>query len=219
MSDTVAQPNADSAPPVPAPQHPDDLPLVLEALLLVAEQPPTIQLLARVTGVSPDAVEQALAELSADRTRGVRLRRHGASVTLVSAPEAAPWVERLLGLEAPNRLSKAALETLAIIAYRQPITRTAIERARGVGAGAALRTLRARDLIEPVGRLDAPGQPLLWSVTPRFLDHFGLGALAELPPLQDLPPPSEQAVLPLETAEREPAPPAAEQQEPPPCPP
>ena len=192
---------SDAAAPSDAPERPENLAMVLEALLLVAEQPPTIPLLARVTGVSPDAVEQALAEMSGDQNRGVRLRRHGAAVALVSAPEAAPWVERLLGLEAPNRLSKAALETLAIVAYRQPITRTAIEQARGVGAGAALRTLRARDLIEPVGRLEAPGQPLLWSVTPRFLDHFGLGALAELPPLADVPPPSEQATLPLEASE------------------
>ena len=184
-----------------AAQRPDDLPLVLEALLLVAEQPPTVQLLARVCGVSSDAVEEALAELSAQEGRGIRLRRHGATVALVSAPEAGPWVERLLGLEAPNRLSRAALETLAIIAYRQPITRGGIERARGVGADGALRTLRARDLIEPVGRLEAPGQPLLWSVTPRFLDHFALGGLAELPPLEDVPPPAEQASLPLEASE------------------
>ena len=182
-------------------QRPDDLPLVLEALLLVAEQPPTTQLLARVCGVSSDAVEEALAELGARAGRGARLRRHGATVALVSAPEAAPWVERLLGLEAPNRLSRAALETLAIIAYRQPITRGAIEQTRGVGADGALRTLRARDLIEPVGRLEAPGQPLLWSVTPRFLDHFALSGLAELPPLEDVPPPAEQASLPLEASE------------------
>ena len=184
-----------------AAQRPEDLPLVLEALLLVAEQPPTVQLLARVCGVSSDAVEEALAELGAQERRGIQLRRHGATVALVSAPEAGPWVERLLGLEAPNRLSRAALETLAIIAYRQPITRGAIERARGVGADGALRTLRARDLIEPVGRLEAPGQPLLWSVTPRFLDHFALGGLAELPPLEDVPPPAEQASLPLEASE------------------
>lgn len=195
---------SDAAEPVAAAdgaQRPEDLPLVLEALLLVAEQPPTVQLLARVCGVSPDAVEEALAELGAQEGRGIRLRRHGATVALVSAPEAGPWVERLLGLEAPNRLSRAALETLAIIAYRQPITRGGIERARGVGADGALRTLRARDLIEPVGRLEAPGQPLLWSVTPRFLDHFALGGLAELPPLEDVPPPAEQASLPLEASE------------------
>lgn len=177
---------------------PENLRLVLESLLLVAEEPPTVQLLSRVAGVSSKAVEEALAEISADKQRGIRLRRHEATVALVSAPEAAPWVERLLGLETPNKLSRAALETLAVIAYHQPATRATVERIRGVRADGALRTLQGRDLIEPIGRLDAPGQPLLWGVTPRFLDHFGLGALAELPPLEDLPPPAEQAILPLE---------------------
>ena len=175
--------------------------MVLESLLLVAEEPPTVQMLARVTGVSADAVEQALDQISADESRGIRLRRHGATIALVSAPEAAPWVEALLGLETPNRLSKAALETLAVIAYHQPVTRSSIERVRGVGAGGSLRTLRSRDLIEPVGRLETPGQPLLWGVTARFLDHFGLGALAELPPLGDLPAPAQQAILPLDDAD------------------
>ena len=135
--------------------RPENLPMVLESLLLVAEEPPTVQMLARVTGVSADAVEQALDQISADESRGIRLRRHGATIALVSAPEAAPWVEALLGLETPNRLSKAALETLAVIAYHQPVTRSSIERVRGVGAGGSLRTLRSRDLIEPVGRLES----------------------------------------------------------------
>ena len=181
--------------------RPENLPMVLESLLLVAEEPPTVQMLARVTGVSADAVEQALDQIAADESRGIRLRRHGATIALVSAPEAAPWVEALLGLETPNRLSKAALETLAVIAYHQPVTRSSIERVRGVGAGASLRTLRSRDLVQPVGRLETPGQPLLWGVTARFLDHFGLGALAELPPLGDLPAPAQQAILPLEDAD------------------
>ncbi len=181
--------------------RPENLPLVLESLLLVAEEPPTVQMLARVTGVAADAVEQALDQIAADESRGIRLRRHGATIALVSAPEAAPWVEALLGLETPNRLSKAALETLAVIAYHQPVTRSSIERVRGVGAGGSLRTLRSRDLVEPVGRLETPGQPLLWGVTARFLDHFGLGALAELPPLGDLPAPAQQAILPLEDAD------------------
>ncbi len=181
--------------------RPENLPMVLESLLLVAEEPPTVQMLARVTGVAPDAVEQALDQISVDESRGIRLRRHGATIALVSAPEAAPWVEALLGLETPNRLSKAALETLAVIAYHQPVTRSSIERVRGVGAGASLRTLRSRDLVQPVGRLETPGQPLLWGVTARFLDHFGLGALAELPPLGDLPAPAQQAILPLEDAD------------------
>ena len=177
---------------------PDNLRLTLEALLLVAETPPSMRTLARVTGVSDASVQSVIAEMEADQSGGIRIRRHEHTVTLVSAPEAAPYVERLLGLDTPPRLSKASLETLAIIAYHQPVTRDQIERVRGVGASGVIRSLRARDLIAPSGRLDMPGQPLLWSVTPRFLDHFGLSALDQLPPLEQLEPPAEQAVLPLE---------------------
>ncbi len=180
---------------------PENLRLTIEALLLVAESPPTVRTLARVVGVSADAIESVLRELETDETRGIRLRRHNETVALVSAPEAAPYVERLLGLDTPPRLSKAALETLAVIAYHQPVTREQIERVRGVGASGVIRSLRARDLIAPSGRLDTVGQPLLWSVTSRFLDHFGLSALDQLPPLDDLAPPAEQAVLPLEANE------------------
>ncbi len=188
----------DRSDPLPPPEN---LRLTIEALLLVAESPPTVRTLARVTGVSVDAVESVLRELEADDTRGIRLRRHDENVALVSAPEAAPYVERLLGLDTPPRLSKAALETLAVIVYHQPITRDQIERVRGVGVSGVIRSLRARDLIGPTGRLDTVGQPLLWSVTPRFLDHFGLSALDQLPPLENLEPPAQQAVLPLETDE------------------
>ncbi len=188
----------DRSDPLPPPEN---LRLTIEALLLVAESPPTVRTLARVTVVSVDAVESVLRELEADNTRGIRLRRHDETVALVSAPEAAPYVERLLGLDTPPRLSKAALETLAVIAYHQPITRDQIERVRGVGVSGVIRSLRARDLIGPTGRLDTVGQPLLWSVTPRFLDHFGLSALDQLPPLENLEPPAQQAVLPLETDE------------------
>ena len=177
---------------------PDNLRLTLESLLLVAESPPTVRTLARVTGVSDASVQSTLAEMEADRSTGIRVRRHENTVALVSAPEAGPYVERLLGLDTPPRLSKASLETLAIVAYHQPVTRDQIERVRGVGASGVIRSLRARDLIAPSGRLDAPGQPLLWSVTPRFLDHFGLSTLDQLPPLEQLEPPAQQAVLPLE---------------------
>ncbi|MDE2744470.1 MAG: SMC-Scp complex subunit ScpB [Chloroflexota bacterium] len=180
---------------------PDNLRLTLEALLLVAESPPSIRTLARVTGVSDATVRSAIDEMEADQSAGIRIRRHEQSVALVSAPEAAPYVERLLGLDTPPRLSRASLETLAIIAYHQPVTRDQVERVRGVGASGVIRSLRARDLIAPSGRLDTPGQPLLWSVTPRFLDHFGLSALDQLPPLAELEPPAEQAVLPLEAGD------------------
>lgn len=173
--------------------RPSDLPLVLEGLLFVAEEPPAIRHLAEATNVSKDALEAALDELEGGlASRGLRLQRSGETVRLVSAPECAPWVERFLGLERPNRLSKAALETLAIIVYRQPVTRVEVERVRGVSCDGPFQTLRARELIEPVGQVDGPGRPNLWAVTQRFLDHFGLGGLDELPPLPELTPPAEQ---------------------------
>lgn len=173
--------------------RPSDLPMTLEGLLFVAEEPPLIRHLAEATNVSKDAVEAALDELEGRlAARGLRLQRSGETVRLVSAPECAPWVERFLGLERPNRLSKAALETLAIIVYRQPVTRVEVERVRGVSCDGPFHTLRARELIEPVGQTDGPGRPNLWAVTQRFLDHFGLGGLDELPPLPELTPPAEQ---------------------------
>ena len=183
--------------PADSEQPPGNLAAVIEALLLVAEEPPTIAALARASNSPADAVEAALDEINADRARGIRVRRHADSAALVSAPEAAPYIERLLALETPNRLSRAALETLAIIAYRQPLTRTQIEAVRGVGADGALRTLRARGLIEPVGRAEGQGQPLLWGVTSGFLDHFALGAVTELPPIEGLGPAAQQAELGL----------------------
>ena len=182
-------------------ETPENLPLVVEALLLAAEEPPTISQLATATGVAADAIEAALETLDDQaKHRGVRIQRHGATVRLVTAPEAAHWVERLLGLERPNRLSKAALETLAIIAYRQPITRSEIEAVRGVSCDAPLVTLRNRELIQPTGHAEGPGRPNLWTITPRFLEHFGLGALKDLPPLPDLPAASRQGMLELSEA-------------------
>ena len=179
-------------------EHPEDLALALESLLFVAEEPPTVRQLAEATNVSKDAVEEALEVLEVDAAkRGIRLQRHGASIRLVSAPESSRWVERFLGLDRPNKLSKAALETLAIIVYSQPVTRSEVERVRGVSCDGPFHTLRARELIEAVGQVDGPGRPNLWAVSQRFLDHFGLRTLAELPPLPELPTPSEQGRLSL----------------------
>ncbi len=169
-------------------ETPEDLPLVLESLLFSAEEPPTVSALAQATNAPRDAVEQALDVLQAEGAgRGIRIQRNGSTVRLVSAPQAAAFIERLLGLERPNRLSKAALETVAIIAYRQPVTRGAIEAVRGVSCDAPLSTLRSRELIQSVGQADTPGRPNLWATTPRFLEHFGLSGLTELPTLPEIP--------------------------------
>jgi len=106
-------------------------------------------------------------------------------VQLVTAPEAASYVERFLGLEARTRLSRAALEALAIIAYRQPITRPEIEAIRGVSSDSVLRTLLRVGLIEEVGRASTVGRPILYGTTFEFLQHFGLRSLHELPDLEE----------------------------------
>lgn len=157
---------------------------VLEALLFVAGQPVDVEELARTLEVDVQAVRQHLVGLEAAlRERGLRLQRHGERVQLVTAPEAGPFIERFLGGRSETRLSQAALETLAIVAYKQPVTRAQVEAIRGVDCGRALATLRARDLIEEVGRGDGPGRPALYGTTMRFLEYFGLRHPGELPPL------------------------------------
>ncbi len=157
----------------------------LEALLFVAEGPAELADLARGLDVSVAAVRGLLDELASvlGGGRGLRLQRHGARVQLVTAPEAAAAIERFLGGRSEQRLSHAALETLAIIAYRQPVSRPQIEAIRGVDCGRALATLRARELVEEVGRAEGPGRPLLYGTTMRFLEHFGLQHPDDLPPL------------------------------------
>jgi segregation and condensation protein B len=145
----------------------------------------TITQLAHALELAPDAVEAALDQLAAAcRARGVRVQRSGDSVQLVSAPEAAAAVARFLDVGAPPRPSTAALEVLAIIAYRQPITRAHIEAIRGVDSSGVIRALLARDLIAEVGRLETVGRPILYATTDEFLRQFGMGSLAELPPLE-----------------------------------
>jgi segregation and condensation protein B len=159
-----------------------ELAIILEALLFVSDEPLTVQQMARITDNSNDVVELALTTLAeANRARGVRLQRCLDAVQLVSAPEAASYIERLLGTSDERRLSGAALEVLAIIAYRQPITRAAIEAIRGVNGDRALRTLHTLNLVEEVGRMESAGRPVLFGTTFEFLQYFGLETLADLP--------------------------------------
>jgi len=165
---------------------PDNLASVVESLLFVAEGPVTVEQLARAAGVQASDVEGALRNLQCryDAERGLRLQWQGLRVQLVTAPESATFVERLLGLEASSRLSTAALETLAVIAYRQPITRAQIEGVRGVNCDAVLRTLLHKGLVEAVGRLDQAGRPIVYGTTFEFLQYFGFTDISELPPVE-----------------------------------
>lgn len=165
-----------------------DLLARLEALLFVAPGAVSAPQLAAVLEISIGEVQQALVELEEDykrnpTMRGVRIQRHMGRVQLTSAPEAAPWIERFLGLEATSRLSRAGLEALAIIAYQQPVTRPQVDAIRGVNSDGVMKSLLSKGLIQEVGRAEAPGRPILYSTTPEFLQYFGLNSLEELPPL------------------------------------
>jgi segregation and condensation protein B len=162
----------------------DRLPAVIESILFVADEAVEISMLARALRRPADAIEEALAELEVRCAEGgTRLQRTRDAVQLVTSPEAGPFVERFLGLESRQRLSGAALESLAIIAYKQPMTRAGVEQVRGVNSDAAIASLIARGLVEEVGRATTPGRPALLGTSLRFLEHFGLSKPGDLPPL------------------------------------
>jgi segregation and condensation protein B len=155
----------------------------LEALLFVAERPLARREIAAIAGVDRATVDARLGDLEvALASRGIRLVASGDRVELATAPEAGALVARYVGADAV-RLSPAALETLAIIAYRQPVTKAAVERIRGVDSDYSVRALLHRRLIVELGRAEAPGRPFLYGTGFEFLERFGLTTLDELPPL------------------------------------
>jgi segregation and condensation protein B len=155
----------------------------LEALLFVAERPLSRREIASVAGVQRAIVDARLGDLEVSLAgRGIRLVASDDRVELVTAPDAGPLVARYVGADA-TRLSPASLETLAIVAYRQPLTRSVIERIRGVDSDYSLRTLLHRRLVVELGRADAPGRPFLYGTGFDFLERFGLTGLDQLPPL------------------------------------
>ena len=160
----------------------------LEALLFSAPGAVNSIQLAAALDYPIQEIERGLNELEAryiqyPNQSGIRLQRHHGRVQLTTAPEAASLVERFLGLEATSHLSRAALEALAIIAYQEPATRPQIDTIRGVNSDGVLKSLLSKGLIQEVGRAEAPGRPILYSITKEFLQHFGLSSLADLPPL------------------------------------
>lgn len=173
--------------PISEPNIETELPLSvkLEALLFVAAEPVATAQLATALDVSVSVVERGLNELDValGRHRGLRLQRHAGRVQLTTAPQLAELIERFLGLEATSHLSRAALETLAIIAYQQPVTRPQIDSIRGVNSDSMMKSLLSKNLILESGRADGPGRPILYSTTPEFLQHFGLNSILEMPPL------------------------------------
>jgi segregation and condensation protein B len=162
----------------------DDTKNIVESLLFVAEEPLTIERLAKIiSGAQAGQIRQALEELEAEyatRQGGFFLNQVAGGYQFRTRPENMEWIKRLLQPK-PLHLSKAALETLAIIAYKQPVIRSDIEYIRGVDCGGVLRVLLERKFIRVLGRRELPGRPLIYATTKHFLEIFGLKNLEDLP--------------------------------------
>jgi len=156
---------------------------VLEALALVADDGLELDAIAEVTATGVERIEEALVWHQAQPHRGVVLQRHGSRIAIASHPSAAIYIRRLLKLDREARLTPAALETLAIVAYQQPVTRSEIDAVRGVDSSGVLATLHNRGLIEALGRRAAVGSPIEYGTTLEFLRLFSLNSLDDLPPL------------------------------------
>lgn len=168
----------------------------LEAILFVAEHPVPESELAQVLETPLTTVRDVLTrwarELEAD-DRGIVLRQVAGGWRLYTKPEALPYLERFATTDDGSRLSPAALEVLAVVAYRQPVTRGQISELRGVDSASAIRTLVRRGLVAEEGRLSTPGHPAIYGTTGRFLEAMGMASLAELPLLTDHLPAPEMA--------------------------
>ena len=174
----------------------DELSRTIEAILLVAVEPLPPQLLAELTEEKVERVEEVLHELAGayDRDRrGFVLARIAGGARLQTHPDLAPYVERFANRDMSHRLSTAALETLAIVAYRQPVSRGQIAALRGVNVDGVTRLLEQRGYIEVVGHAEGPGQAALYATTDLFLERLGLDSLAQLPPVEDFLPGPEVA--------------------------
>jgi segregation and condensation protein B len=169
----------------------DEARRALEAVIMVADQPADPALLAQLVELSPDAVEVLLQELAAgyeEQGRGFQLAKVAGGWRFQSHEDLAPYVERYVLTGQTARLSAAALETLAIVAYKQPISRAQVAAIRGVGVDGVMRTLQQRGYIDEVAKDPGPGQASLFGTTPLFLERLGMNSLDELPSLGDFVP-------------------------------
>jgi segregation and condensation protein B len=165
-----------------------DLPALLEAIIFASPTATTVALLAAALDLPAEEVEAGLTGLEAlyvagQPGRGLRLQRFKGRISLTTVPQAAPFIEKFLGLEAGSRLSHAALEALAVIAFQQPVTRPQVDAIRGVNSDGVIKNLLGKGLIAELGRSEAVGRPILYGTTSEFLQYFGLDSLESLPPL------------------------------------
>ena len=180
---------------MPKGMTPDALQRAVESILFVADGSVDIEALARLTEESEDAVARAVEDLAEESaSRGVRIQRTETAAQMASAPENTVYVQRFLGIDENVRLSPAILATLTVIAYKQPIAKTAVERILDKGCDYGVQMLKLRGLIAEVGRAPGAGRPYLYGTTFKFLEHFGLEKPEDLPALPEL----EAADLPAE---------------------
>jgi segregation and condensation protein B len=168
----------------------------LEAMLTVALEPISTEELADVVETDAATVAatlRALRQEFQDERRGFQVAELASGWVLQSSPEVAAWVTKFANRDVSHRLSSAALESLAIIAYRQPVSRAQITALRGVNVDGVVRLLEQRGYIEEIGRAPGPGQPILYGTTELFLDRMGLATLDDLPPIEEFMPPIETA--------------------------
>ena len=166
--------------------EPNEIPQILEAILFVAGEPVAVADLAQALEVSELEIMHAVEELQREcERRGVTIHRYGDHLRMETRPEYAPYVERLLQPVQRQTLSQTAMETLAVIAYRQPVTKGEVEQVRGVKCDYSVQSLLHKGLIREAGRKEALGRPILYATTDRFLEHFGISDIRELPPLPD----------------------------------
>jgi len=169
----------------------------IEALLFVSSNAVSSKQISDVLGVTSRVVEKALKSMEDSfKNRGIRIQKSREGYKLTTAPEAASIIESYLNLDTSSRLTQASLETLAIVAYQQPVTRPMIDAVRGVNSDSVIKNLLSKGLIEESGRSESPGRPILYTTSPEFLQYFGLSSLKDLPTL------SLPEIGPLLTAEQ-----------------
>ena len=167
---------------------------IIEALLFVSDQPLAASKISEVVSVDEAEVKEILEDLANEyrrADRGFQLREVAGGFRLYSHPAYAPYIEKLILSFDHRRLTQAALETLSIVAYKQPVTRADVAAIRGVNSDGVVNTLLNRGLVKEVGRQDIPGQPILYGTTTKFLESFGLRSIEELPPLDEFMPDDE----------------------------
>jgi segregation and condensation protein B len=170
-----------------------ELTQILEAILFVAEEPVTTEELAQVVEEPTSAVQDALESLASDlaENRGIVLRNVGGGWRLYTAVEALPYLEKYATSDRARKLSSAAMETLSVVAYKQPVSRGQVTEIRGVDSDHALKTLERRGLVREIGTAPGPGQAILYGTTELFLEKMGLSTISDLPALADHVPPAE----------------------------